>query len=996
MSSKYGITIYGSDTYGEVFATGFVAFGFAAISTNYGEVTVSWREPAGTYNRQILLFNPSGPPLHEADGQVLFDHVSTDANYHDIRYVHANLSQGRFFNYALFVYDSTGQVWRRAGVDEVLTTKNYGYTRRLYNGTPEVYKSTDFQALGNSSYTDEESFLYRFLSIIGFQLDSTRTEIETLRVTVDPRRVSDVVLPALGAQFGVAFEPQISGTSMRRLIAAATRLYAIKGTAHGLRVLADVVTGWPSAVTAGKNLALDNLDAGPVGAPGRWTGTMAGASVSFHAPDASYAGAFGSGVLDLSFDVAGPLGGLTTSRSTGLDRVRTAIPIQAGTTYTMSQYLQDPTGLTNARVVMVWLDGQGTELSRALGTYSLLANSLVRPATTAIAPTGAQYLEPVLEIVNRAGGNVTQGTHVFASGFQVEAAVAATSWEPARQTHLRMTVNRPIDIPVKSHRLALLLEDFMVPGSSVALEFVQLTGTVVGGVSLGGSALPTPPAASSAGSIMLGSGGSAITAAVMGTAVGGVTLGGSTVTAPAAGTVVGGVTLDGSALPSPSAASSTGFITLGAGSVLETAIGGVDLGGTAAAIQPSPASSTGTISFSGTAATSPATATASGSLVLGGSGIARAGAAGTLTLSGTGTTSAIAATAGSVALGGTAATGATTVTMFTGQLGVAANYFEIGLAPTVVVSPGAATATGGVTLGGSATSSSAGAGSAGLVILNGNATATVIATTAGSVGVTLGGPVATGAAGGTAAGTVTLSGTETTTATAATTGLISLGGTAAGATNLAATTFTGQLGVAASYLEPGLAPTVVPGAAGASDTFTRANSATSLGTATSGQTWVASVGTWGITSNTAYIPTPVANASNIAYIAAIKSDGTFQVTVADSAGVNDNAALVLRYVDASNYLNLTLDGFSGAVLLQKVVAGTATTVATAAATFPTTASQVLTVVASGSSYVCKLNGTTVFSATDTALNTATGVGLAAYNGAGRTATNVRFSALSVT
>ena len=471
--SRYGVTIFGSDTYGEVLAAGFVAFDFAATSTNYGEVTVVWREPAGTYNRQRLLFNPSGPPVHEADGQVLFDHASTDASYHVTRYVHTGLAQGRFFNYALFVYDSTGQVWRRAGVDEVLTTKNHGYTGRLYAGTPEVYKSTDFQALGNSSYADEESFLYRFLSIIGFQLDTTRTEVETLRVTVDPRQVSSAVLPALGAQFGVPFEPQISGTSMRRLIAAATRLYAIKGTAHGLRVLADVVTGWPSTVTAGKNLALDNLDAGPVGAPGRWTGAVAGASVSFHAPDASYAGAFGSGVLDLYFDTAGLLGGLTTRRSMGLDRIRTAVPVYAGTTYTMSQHLQAPAGLTDARVVMVWLDGQGTELSRTSGGYSQLGGNLVRPVTTAAAPTGAQYLEPVVEVVNRGGGNVVQGTHVYASGFQIEAAAAVTSWEPARQTHLRMTVDRPNDVPVKSHRLALLLKDFIVPGSSVALEFSQ-------------------------------------------------------------------------------------------------------------------------------------------------------------------------------------------------------------------------------------------------------------------------------------------------------------------------------------------------------------------------------------------------------------------------------------------------------------------------------------------------------------------------------------------
>lgn len=180
------------------------------------------------------------------------------------------------------------------------------------------------------------------------------------------------------------------------------------------------------------------------------------------------------------------------------------------------------------------------------------------------------------------------------------------------------------------------------------------------------------------------------------------------------------------------------------------------------------------------------------------------------------------------------------------------------------------------------------------------------------------------------------------------------------------------------------------------DTFTRASNATSLGVATSGQSWVAAVGTWGITSNTAYISTPVANAANVAYIGAGKSDGTFQVTATDSISPNDNAGIILRWVDANNYINLTLDGFSNIALLQKVVAGAATTVASAASTFVQTAAQVLTVVASGSSYVCKLNGTTLFSTTDTALNTATGSGLTAYNGSGRAAANIRYSAFSVT
>lgn len=134
-----------------------------------------------------------------------------------------------------------------------------------------------------------------------------------------------------------------------------------------------------------------------------------------------------------------------------------------------------------------------------------------------------------------------------------------------------------------------------------------------------------------------------------------------------------------------------------------------------------------------------------------------------------------------------------------------------------------------------------------------------------------------------------------------------------------------------------------------SDAFTRADSAVSLGSATTGQAWVQMAGTWGISTNTAYQPGAVNNA--VAYVEANRSDCAVSATLTLGASGN-TVGVAFRIQDASNFL---WAGFTPTtIFILKCVAGVhsvVTSVAQATAT-----GDVITVDMRATSITVKQNG----------------------------------------
>lgn len=158
------------------------------------------------------------------------------------------------------------------------------------------------------------------------------------------------------------------------------------------------------------------------------------------------------------------------------------------------------------------------------------------------------------------------------------------------------------------------------------------------------------------------------------------------------------------------------------------------------------------------------------------------------------------------------------------------------------------------------------------------------------------------------------------------------------------------------------------------DSFTRADSTSALGTTTTGsKTWVQTAGTWGIATNKAYVSSGTASQVCIAAVDATVADCTIAATF--TAGAASNTGLAFRVTDASNFYQVdTHVGGTASIAMFKCVGGAFTAISIPA-TAAFVSGDVLTVVLLGSSITLKKNGTTFATVTDSTFTTQTKHGM---------------------
>lgn len=156
----------------------------------------------------------------------------------------------------------------------------------------------------------------------------------------------------------------------------------------------------------------------------------------------------------------------------------------------------------------------------------------------------------------------------------------------------------------------------------------------------------------------------------------------------------------------------------------------------------------------------------------------------------------------------------------------------------------------------------------------------------------------------------------------------------------------------------------------ASDTFNRADTASGLGTTSDGLfTWASALpGSLKISGNRVVLGTS-STADPCTTIDPGQADVTVQATMVTTGG---DTSLVGRYTDDSNYWLAHMDS-TGPVRLFKKVAGSYTQVSPTSGSGPNPG-DLVQLVFSGSTVTMKVNGTTIFTTTDTFNSTATKAG----------------------
>lgn len=275
--SRYGIDYYGNSYYGASSLISFDATPFTATASSYGEISLDWVSPTGAWAKIRLVRNSYGFPITPFDGVNLLSVFKNDdpTSYIDI----SGLSEGRFYYYSLFVFETVQYSWVRAGDAIGLSVKNHGNNTRMFSYLPEVTKL-------ESAYTVDTRLnnpaLSSVLNLFGFQLDYFQTLTDLLIERYNLEKVGGVLIPSMLKQFGLEYEPEIGYQQSRILVRDAIQLYKEKGSLQGLREYVKAFSGFAvptvsnvpnptiDGITVSHNLMLDYNDSSFEESIGHW------------------------------------------------------------------------------------------------------------------------------------------------------------------------------------------------------------------------------------------------------------------------------------------------------------------------------------------------------------------------------------------------------------------------------------------------------------------------------------------------------------------------------------------------------------------------------------------------------------------------------------------------------------------------------------------------------------------------------------------------------
>lgn len=185
-----------------------------------------------------IISSSTGEPITYQDGDVVATITDNDTfDFTDI----SRVSPGRWVYYSLFVkYSDFGNpevIWyERVATLYVQIPKPYNSINNLWSKIPEYYRLLDADVTGNP--------LYNFIELFGWELDRTRTLIDTVALSNDPEIAVTPALRELAYETGLEFDIDVLGTSKARsLLENIGYLRRRKGTTESVAAYLSAITG---------------------------------------------------------------------------------------------------------------------------------------------------------------------------------------------------------------------------------------------------------------------------------------------------------------------------------------------------------------------------------------------------------------------------------------------------------------------------------------------------------------------------------------------------------------------------------------------------------------------------------------------------------------------------------------------------------------------------------------------------------------------------------
>lgn len=219
---------------------------FSANIIDSNSITLSWdlsftlsASAAGVAPTAIsIVASTTGEPITLQDGTQVYTTTSNAVKSFsdDIR-----VYPGQWVYYSLFVKYSdfaiTPKTWfERVASVYIQVPKAYNSVNNLWARIPEYYRNLDVSQEGNP--------LYNFIELFGWELDRTRTLIDTIALSNDPELAVTPAIKELANQLGLETTVDILGTTkIRNLLRNIGYIRRRKGTVESISYYLSALTG---------------------------------------------------------------------------------------------------------------------------------------------------------------------------------------------------------------------------------------------------------------------------------------------------------------------------------------------------------------------------------------------------------------------------------------------------------------------------------------------------------------------------------------------------------------------------------------------------------------------------------------------------------------------------------------------------------------------------------------------------------------------------------
>jgi len=242
-------------------ATGSIST-FSATAITYGSIQLDWSVALSTVSSVtsatsiVIVYSDLGIPQTVASGTSI---VNTLVGVNT--QIHTDLPTGGWAYYALFIhYTSTSgdDFYTKTAELQVLVPTDYGSTLTLWNQLPHAVKTADI-AQGNFNFNtdigqthgDKVGPLFKYLSIIGYDMDYMRTLVDYIMISNDPVSANNETLDALANMMNLPFTAsQLGGRRLRNMLDNIGVYKRSKGTPSSINLMLGAVSGSNSSYNA--------------------------------------------------------------------------------------------------------------------------------------------------------------------------------------------------------------------------------------------------------------------------------------------------------------------------------------------------------------------------------------------------------------------------------------------------------------------------------------------------------------------------------------------------------------------------------------------------------------------------------------------------------------------------------------------------------------------------------------------------------------------------